>query len=195
MSHAQNIQRTLEAMFHTKTPASGIFRKKLGMQFDRPGAKFVGLAIMFVFVGAIFAFISTQWILGAVLLVATPVLVAYVIDLRGLEIDFKNEKIRRYQSFLGMTTGEWMPLSAFDSVRVYQHQLKTQKGKFINRGPKKYDTHAYYYVRLVSPGLNTSVSLLELNNYQRAKEHAEKVARAARLRLIEKPAKLKEDRV
>ena len=195
MSHAQNIQRTLEAMFRQKPNTAGLLRLKKGMQFGRTIAPYVFIVLVAILSASILTMISSSFIVGLLLLPICIPLVAYIIDLQGIEVDFKNEKIRKYRSFLGLRTGDWWDLSAFDSVRVYQHELKTQKGKFIRRGPKKYDTYAFYYVRLVSPGLTKSISILELDNYHRAKEQAEKVARAARLIMIEKPAKLKEDRV
>jgi len=191
MSHSNNIQRTLEAMFKKKTPSSGILKLSQGMQFDRPGAKFVWLLMMFVLIGAIMSFINGLWVVGLVLLPLIIPIAAYTIDVQGVEIDFKNDKIRHYRWFLGLHFGDWLPLNAFDSVRVYQHQLKTRRGLMGRATGKKYDLDAYYYVRLVSPGLNKSISLLELEDYNRAKYHAEKVARHARLIFIEKPARLK----
>lgn len=195
MSHSDNIKRTLEAMFGQKTNKTGIFRKSQGMQFARPGATFVWLFLIFAIVGAGFAFFKGAFLLGALLLIISPILAAYVIDIQGFEVDFKNDKIRKYRSFLGLNSGEWLPLSSFDSVRVYQHQLKTQRGVLSKMARKDRDTHTYYYVRIVSPGLKKSISLLELNDYSRAKHQAEKVAYAARLRFVEKPARLKEDKV
>ena len=195
MIHSDNIKRTLEAMFGMKTNKSGIFRKSLGMQFARPGATYIMLILVFMLVTAIFALFKGEVVLGIILLIVAPLLAAYIIDLQGFEVDFQNEKIRKYRSFLGVISGTWMPLSSFDSVRVYQHQLKTQRGVFSKMARKEHDTHTYYYVRMVSPGLKTSISLLELTDYSRAKHQAEKVAHAARLKFIEKPAKLKEDKV
>jgi hypothetical protein len=88
-----------------------------------------------------------------------------------------------------------MELGAFDSVRVYQHQLKMKRSPLNRLRPRKFDSEAYYYVRLVSRGLNKSISLLELPEYGRAKFQAEKVAQHARLIYIDKPARLKEDHV
>ena len=195
MSHSDNIKRTLEAMFGQKTSQSGIFRKTQGMQFARPGASYLMIGLIFALVAAIFALFKGEIVLGLILLVVAPFLAAYIIDLQGFEVDFKNDKIRKYRSFLGILSGDWMPLSSFDSVRVYQHQLKTQRGVFSKMARKERDTHTYYYVRIVSPGLKKSISLLELADYSRAKNQAEKVAHAARLRYIEKPARLKEDTV
>lgn len=191
MSHSSNIQRTLEAMFKKKTSASGILKINRGMQFDRPGAKFVWLLMMFVLIGSIMAFINGMILTALLLLPLLAPIAAYIIDIQGFEVDFKNDRIRHYRWFLGLHSGEWLPLSAFDSIRVYQHQLKTRRGLIGRAAGKKYDTNAYYYVRLVSPGLKKSISLLELDNYSRAKYHAEKFARHARLVFIEKPARLK----
>jgi hypothetical protein len=195
MSHGQNIKRTLEAMFKKTTPASGLFRHTQGMQFGRRGGQYLVFAVMAVLVFSITIMINTSLLIGLLLLPLCVPLIAYIIDIQGFEINFTKGKIRKYRSFLGLHSGDWMDLAAFDSVRVYQHELKTQRGKFIQRGPKTYDTHAYYYVRLVSPGLKKSISLLELDDYGLAKNQAEKVSRAARLIMIEKPAKLKEDKV
>lgn len=195
MSHAQNIKRTLEAMFKKTTSASGLFQITQGMQFGRKGGQYLVFAVMGVLIFSITIMINNSLLVGLLLLPLCVPLIAYIIDIQGFEIDFTKGKIRKYRSFLGLRSGDWMDLAAFDSVRVYQHELKTQRGKFIRRGPKTYDTHSYYYVRLVSPGLTKSISLLELDNYGRAKSQAEQVARAARLIMIEKPAKLKEDKV
>jgi hypothetical protein len=111
--------------------------------------------------------------------------------MQGVEVDFKNNQIRRYRWFLGMRSGKWLPLSAFDSTRVYQHSLKTRRSIIGSVTGKKYDTNLYYYVRLVSPGLKTSITLLELDNYDRANYHAETFARHARLIFIDRPARLK----
>lgn len=191
MSHYQNIQRTLEAMFKKQTPASGVLRLNQGMQFDRPGAKFVWLLLMVLLIISVMMIINGSLIIGILLLIPVAPLVAYIIDIQGIEVDFKNEKIRKYRTLLWKRSGEWMPLSAFDSVRVYQHKLKTRRGLVGSVTGKKFDTDAYYYVRLVSPGLNQSVSLLEMDDYHRAKYQAEKVAKHARLIFIEKPARLK----
>ncbi|GAB5417449.1 MAG: hypothetical protein Crog4KO_30310 [Crocinitomicaceae bacterium] len=195
MSHALNIQRTLEAMFKQKTSTSGIFRVSRGMQFERTAAPYLFFGVIGLLTFSIVLMINSSLLLGLLILPLCIPILAYIIDIQGFEVDFKNGKIRKYRSFLGIHSGDWMDLAAFDSVRVYQHQLKTQRGKFIRRGTKAYDTHAYYYVRLVSPGLTQSISLLELDNYNRAKHQAEKVAHAARLIMIDKPAKLKENKV
>lgn len=194
MSHAQNIQRTLEAMFKKTTAASGLFRINQGMQFGRKAGPYLVFAVMAVLVISITTMINASLLGGLLLLPLIAPLIGYIIDIQGIEVDFKNGKIRKYRSFLGLHSGEWLDLDAFDSVRVYQHELKTQRSRF-QRGPRTYDSHAYYYVRLVSPGLNKSISLLELDNYSRAKNQAEKVANAARLIMIDKPAKLKADKV
>ena len=193
MSHNQNIQRTLEAMFKKQTPASGILRLNRGMQFDRPGAPYLVLLIMAIVVVSISLMINNNLILGLSLLPILAPIAAYIIDLQGIEVDFKHGKIRKYRSFLGIRTGEWLDLGAFDSVRVYQHQLKMQRSAMNRFRPKKFNSEAYYYVRLVSPGLNKSISLLELTEYNKAKYQAEKVAKHSRLIFIEKPARLKED--
>lgn len=195
MTHSQNIKRMLEAVYKKKTSKSGLLRVSRGMQFDRAGVKYVSFLVMFLFVFSIITMINGSLVVGYLLVLPIPFLIAYVLDIRGFEIDFKNDKIRKYQSFLGLRSGDWMPLSAFDSVRVYQETLKTQRGKFIRTGPKTYDTHEYYYVRLVSPGLKKSISLLELDNYGRAKYQADKISKHARLIFIEKPAKLKGEKV
>jgi len=195
MTHSQNIKRTLEAVYKKSTTKAGLFRVSQGMQFDRPGVKYVWLLVMLLFIFSIVTMLNTSVLAGYIMVLPIPFLIGYILDIRGFEIDFKNDKIRKYKSFLGIRSGEWMPLSAFDSVRVYQDILETQRGKFIRRGPKSYDTHEYYYVRIVSPGLSKSISLLELDNYGRAKFQAEKIAKHARLIFIEQPAKLKGDKV
>ncbi|XOV65943.1 MAG: hypothetical protein ACFHU9_09930 [Fluviicola sp.] len=195
MSHHQNIQRTLEVMFKKQTPSSGLLRLNQGMQFDRPGGPYLIIAVMVIFVLSINFMIYDNWILGLILLPLIVPIAAYIMDIQGIEVDFKNGKIRKYRSFLGIRSGEWMELGAFDSVRVYQHQLKMKRSPLNRLRPRKFDTEAYYYVRLVSRGLNKSISLLELPEYGRAKYQAEKVAQHARLIYIEKPARLKEDKV
>ena len=194
MSHAKNIKRTLEAMFGKTTTASGIFRVSQGMQFDRKAAPYLVIAVMVLLVFSITTMINTSLLFGLLMLPFCAPIIAYIIDIQGFEIDFNKGQIRKYRSFLGLHYGQWLDLAAFDSMRVYQHELKTQRSKLLRRGPKTYDSHVYYYVRLVSPGLTKSISLLELDDYSRAKLQAEKVARAARLIMIEKPAKLKDDK-
>ncbi len=197
MSHHQNIQRTLEAMFKKQTPASGILRLNQGMQFDRPGGPYLVFAVMIVLILSVSMMINGNFILGLALLPLLLPITAYIMDIQGIEVDFKNGKIRKYRSFFGIRSGEWLELAAFDSVRVYQHQLKLRRSRSpLNKlRPRKFDTDAYYYVRLVSRGLNKSISLLELPEYNRAKYQAEKVAQHSRLIFIEKPARLKEDKI
>ena len=172
-----------------------MFRLNQGMQFDRPGSQFLVLGFMLVLVTSIMLIIQGSFLIGLLLLPVLVPLAAYIVDIQGIEVDFKNGKIRKYRSFLGIRTGEWLDLGAFDSVRVYQHQLKMQRSRLNRLRPKKFDTEAYYYVRLVSPGMNKSISLLELPEYNRAKYQAEKVAQHARLIFIDKPARLKADKV
>ncbi|MCR9170921.1 MAG: hypothetical protein NXI10_00400 [bacterium] len=191
MSHYQNIQRTLEAMFKKQTPKSGMLRLNQGMQFDRPGGPYLVLVVMVILVASISLIFNGNFIVGLAILPLLVPISAYIMDIQGIEVDFKNGKIRKYRSFLGIRTGNWHDLGAFDSVRVYQHKLKTRRGLVGSMTGKKYDTDAFYYVRLVSLGLNKSISLLELDDYNRAKYQAEKVARHSRLIFIEKPARLK----
>ena len=191
MSHHQNIQRTLEAMFKKQTPSSGILRLRQGMQFDRPGGTYLVIVVMMILVASISLMINGNFIVGLAILPLLIPISAFIMDIQGIEVDFKNGKIRKYRSFLGLHSGDWLDLGAFDSVRVYQHKLKTRRGLVGSVTGKKFDTDAYYYVRLVSPGLNKSISLLELDDYNRAKYQAEKVARHSRLIFIEKPARLK----
>ena len=195
MNESEHVQRTMEALFKIKTNASGLFQKSQGMQFDRPFATYMWLLLLLVVTSAIVALVNGSIIFGVFILPLTVPIAAYIIDIQGFEIDFKKNQIRRYRSFLGKHTGEWMPLNSFDSVRVYRHELKTQRNKFIGRGPKQFDSQAFYYVRFVSPVLSKSISLLELTDFQRANYQAEKIARAARLKFIERPAKLKVDNV
>ena len=195
MNHHQNIQRTLEAMFKKQTPKSGLLRLNQGMQFDRPGSPYLIFAVMGVLILSISMMIQVNFIFGFAILPLILPIASYIIDIQGIEVDFKNGKIRKYRSFLGIRSGEWMVLGAFDSVRVYQHKLNLQRSRMNRFRPRKFDTEAYYYVRLVSRGLNKSISLLELPEYNRAKYQAEKVAQHARLIYMEKPARLKEDKV
>lgn len=195
MNHSQNIQRTLESMFKKQTPDSGILRLNQGMQFDRPGSPFLVIGFMMLLTTSIMLIISGSFLIGLLILPFLIPLVAYIIDIQGIEVDFKQGKIRKYRSFLGLRMGEWLDLGAFDSVRVYQHQLKMKSSPLNKLRPRKFDTEAYYYVRLVSPGMNKSISLLELPEYGRAKYQAEMVAQHARLILIDKPARLKADKV
>lgn len=191
MSHSNNIQRTLEALFKKKPTKQGTMIINQGMQFDRPFAKWVWLLFMFVLIGAILALVKGMVILGVILLPLLFPIAAYIIDIQGFEVDFKQGKIRHYKWFLGLHSGKWLPLSAFDSIRVYQHGMKTRRGLVGSVTGKKYDSNTYYYVRLVSPGLKTSITILELDNYNRAKYHAETFARHARLIFIDRPARLK----
>ena len=195
MNESEHLQRTMEALFKINTNGSGIFRKSQGMQFSRPFATYVWLLLMLVLTSAVVTMVNGSILLGVVILPLTLPIAAYIIDIRGFEIDFKRNQIRKYRSFLGIHSGDWMPLNSFDSVRVYQHELKTQRNRFIGRGPKQFDSHAFYYVRLVSPTLSKSISLLELSDFRRTTYQAEKIARSARLKFIERPAKLKVDKV
>lgn len=172
-----------------------MLRLNQGMQFDRPGGPYFVFAIIAVLIFSISLIIQGNLIVGLALLPLLAPIAAYIMDLQGIEVDFKKGKIRKYRSFLGFRTGNWMDLGAFDSVRVYQHQLKMTRSRMNKLRRHKFDSEAYYYVRLVSRGLNKSISLLELPEYHRAKYQAEQVAKHARLIFIEKPAKLREDRV
>lgn len=168
-----------------------MLRLNQGMQFDRPGGPYLVLVVMVILVASISLIFNGNFIVGLAILPLLVPISAYIMDIQGIEVDFKNGKIRKYRSFLGIRTGNWHDLGAFDSVRVYQHKLKTRRGLVGSMTGKKYDTDAFYYVRLVSLGLNKSISLLELDDYNRAKYQAEKVARHSRLIFIEKPARLK----
>ena len=118
MSHHQNIQRTLEAMFKKQTPASGLLRLNQGMQFDRPGAKFIWLLMMFILTGAIALMIQGNFIVGALLIPLLVPIAAYIMDIQGIEVDFKNGKIRKYtKNKLSFPTDDAVKKSVYLALR------------------------------------------------------------------------------
>ncbi len=165
-----------------------------GPQFGKFGATFIFFISMFILILAVMSILENQLMNGFILIGVTIVLIGYLLDFRGFEIDFDNKRIRNYKSFLGLRYGDWFNLEEFNTLQIFnQNLLESRSIGSSGYGGKEYDTHHFYTIILFNRKKDKMIPIYESNNYPKAMRFAEKLASLSGLFLIQTVGKSKNE--
>lgn len=188
------MQESFEIFFKTKSNKSNVIKVSRGPQFGKFGATFFFIISMFILLLAVMSILKNQLMNGFILIGVTIVLIGYLLDFRGFEIDFDNKRIRNYKSFLGLCYGEWFNLEEFNTLQIFnQNLLESRSLGSSGYGGKEYDTHHFYTIILFNRKKDKMIPIYEGNNYPSTMRFAEKLSLHSGLNLIKTVGKNKEE--
>lgn len=181
------VRQAFEQLFKTKADAKGILKVSRGAQFGNSGGVALFMLVVLLLIGVGVSLVNGLVFIACVLAGLSVLLIGYILDIQGFEIDLKSKRIRNYHSFLGARTGAWLHLEGFKVVKVYQENLV--EGRAMQSGysyRRQYDTHHYYTLVLLNPESGKIIELYEGTSYVRTMAYAKKLADLAGLTFIDK---------
>lgn len=168
---------------------NGIVRISHGAQFSRSGAIAGWFLMLILLIIGIVSLLNGGIIISIVLFFICSIIVAYIMDFKGIEIDTNNGKIRNYDSFMGHRSGVWYLLENFNQLKIYEdtflEKRELDSGSTYSSA-NSYDTHRFYTLALLNDDQNRFIKLFEDQSVTIVRIFAAKFAKVSELTLIEK---------
>lgn len=185
----QNLNTAIGRFLKPKIKNSGIVRVTHGAQFSRKGAVFGWFLLMFFLIVGVLMFVQGFLLNGILIFFLCGILVTYILDYKGIEFDFKNGKVRKYNSYMGFRSGCWYFLKNFNYLKIYEDSILEKRA--LNRGTtygsfNSYDTHRFYSLFLINDIEDCFIKLYENESVTRVKILAVNFAEISGLEYIEK---------
>lgn len=144
-----------------------------GPQFNSKANYFAAiLAVGTLFLTVAF-FIHYAFIPAVISLVLSILLIYYVLDIRGFQLNRSRNEIREYKEFMWIKTGEWHNLNDFKAIYLTKSHLAIKTG---HPSQIKSETYHYYHIKLVDETAKKQLFLAEYPNYYKAFKIADNVA-------------------
>lgn len=142
------------------------------------GGKSAYLFVLCIFLlFLLIAFMVHENYIGIPIIVILLVLVIpYMLDIRGVQIDLTNNVIRHYKQSLWGQKGEWITLHTFDQI-ILTHEFYRVKTASPLETESHITKHGHFVVRLISKESKTSFSITEEIKYSGAKKIAHKLSK------------------
>jgi hypothetical protein len=150
-----------------------ITRITKGPQFETKGGVFLFFLAFFIIFLSGDCFIKQKFIYALLSLFISTLLLYLVIDIRGIEIDHFEYKIRDYRNLLGFRIGKWEDIRDYKSVSI---SLRNVKEATSEGSDHDFDVYFYYYVNLINKPDNKILFLAEFEEKEKAKQFANKIA-------------------
>lgn len=165
------MQHIFEKFFKKSTnPSTGVLRVSQGPKFGNPGAAILFFLFMALVIIAIVGFVYQEVTIALIIAILAILLLSYILDIQGIEVNFKKNKIRRYSSFLGFRRGKWFDLSNFEKIGI-THDLLLEKRKFYPSARKgRYSHHNYYTLVLINDRNKVVIPIYESENPNHVKK-------------------------
>lgn len=138
-----------------------------GPQFSIKGAIpifFISLALLIISICGIF---QSDYLLSSVAFILFAILIILVIDIHGIEIDLRENRIRDYKSLYGIKFGKWENLQNYKSIIITKGVLKIPTTEYADHS---YDPYFYYYIKLIDENNEKELTLAEFNDLSKALE-------------------------
>jgi hypothetical protein len=138
-----------------------------GPQFSLKGAIplfFISIALLIISISGIF---QSEFLLSSVTFILFAILIILVIDIRGIEIDLRENRIRDYKSLYEIKIGKWENLNIYKSIIITKGVLKIPTTEYSDHS---YDPYFYYYVKLIDENKEKELTLAEFNELSKALE-------------------------
>ena len=185
-----SIQTAVETLLQPLQFPDGLLRVKHGAQFSRFGGVagwFVALALLII---------AIVWNVQGALFVAFPLyavcflIIAFIADYQGIELNKIDGKIRSYRSFLGYHYGEWQLLEKFTHIKIREDNMYEERVLGSEAGSsRRFDNHKYYGAYLVDKDRNNFIKLYENESVTKTRLFAGKFAEISGLHYDERPAR------
>lgn len=191
-----NTREAISTFFTFKEVGNGISRLSHGAQFSNIGSVVGFFVTIVLLIIAVLAIINESYVIAVLILPLCVVLVAYLMDFQGIEIDSKQSKIRNYRSFLGIRLGTWRNLAEFKELVISQDSLlerRTLAASASYSSSRKYDTHRFYTLYLVDATRKNFIPLRQDDSVTRIRILAEKFSQFSQLSLHEQTVLKKSD--
>ncbi len=175
----QNLNTAIGRFLKPKIKNSGIVRVNHGAQFSRKGAVVGWFLLLFFLIVGVLMFVQGFLLNGIIIFFLCGIFVTYILDFKGIEFDFKNGKVRKYNSYMGFRSGRWHLLKNFKYLKIYEDSILEKRA--LDRGTTYgtfniYDTHHFYTLFLISDIENCFIKLYENVSVSRVKILAENFA-------------------
>mgnify|MGYP000013900262 CR=1 FL=1 len=187
-NHLDRIQKALTYYFKTKRLPNGVIRLSHGANFSKAGSIFAFFLTLFFILISIVYIIHGYYVFCVISLPICTLLIAYILNLEGIEIDTNDGKIRNYKSFLGVRSGDWMDIKNFNQLRICQDSILERRR--IDRGStyssfRSFDNHKFYTLYLVDMSEKHFIKLNEDESVTRVRVLANKFSQLSKVPLNE----------
>lgn len=194
----KNIQKALKTCFDTRITREGHIRISHGAQFSRVGAALSWFLMVFLILIVVALFINGYYLPAILLIVGCVLIAAYILDFQGAEFDMAHAKVRNYQSFLGVRSGEWHSLKELRNLKIIQESIlepRRMDGGTAGSPRRGHDTYFFYTLFLSGRDGKILIRLFEDENVVSVKQLATLFAEKAQLEFQPNPERRKPERI
>lgn len=184
------LQTAIETLLQPQKLPNGILRVKHGAQFSRFGSVAGWFVTMVLLIIAIV--FNVQGILFASfpIYIACVLILAFVLDYQGIELNVALGKIRTYRSFLGYRYGKWYSLEQFTQIKILEDNIFEERALGSEAGSSRaYDNHKYYGAYLLNNDRNCFIKLFENESITKSRLFAGKFAEISGLMYDDRPGR------
>jgi hypothetical protein len=182
--HLSRIQIAISKFFKVKNLVNGVIRVSHGAQFSNSGSIFGFFLTLFLILIAIVFIIQGSYTISLIICLICPIIIGYILDFQGMEIDTVNVRIRNYRSFLGFRSGQWLNLNDFNKLMIYHDSIlekRSMDGGSNYSSSRIFDTHNFYTLYLVDYNEKHHIKLHEDESITRIRIFATKFSELSKL--------------
>lgn len=150
-----------------------ITRITKGPQFETKGGAFLFIVAFFIIFLSGDCFLKQKFIFAILSFFVSTLLISFVLDIRGIEIDHFDYKIRDYRNLLGFKIGKWEDIRNYKSVRISIRDIKEATSEGSDHD---FDVSYFYYVNLINKLDNKALFLAEFEGKDKAIQFANQIA-------------------
>ncbi|MPM10311.1 hypothetical protein SDC9_56640 [bioreactor metagenome] len=139
-----------------------------GPQFR--GGKSAGafFLMFFILIIVVVLFINSVFIIAFCLLAVCSLLAEYILDIRGVEVDKVNSRVREYRSLLLTRFGEWKSYKGYNSLQIADdyYLIRQKEDEVMGRGRVYYEKHHRFIIVLINEEAEKNMLLAEGSDYE-----------------------------
>jgi hypothetical protein len=184
--HLDRIVQAITENFEVKNLKHGLLRLSHGAQLSNAGSVFGFFLTLFLLIIPAVEIVQGSYVASVYILPLCVLIVAYILDYRGVEIDTQKGKVRSYKSFLGFRSGEWFNTDYFNQLRICQDSIlegRTLGGGSTYSSSRSFDTHKFYTLYLVDGNERHFIKLHEEESVTRVRILGSRVSERSRIPL------------
>lgn len=107
------------------------------------------------------------------LLILLIFLFSLMIDIQGVEVDKKNQKIRNYRKIFWIKNGKWLDFKKYKTVQLSKERMAVPISIMRDSGAEIF---YYFFIKFIDDESKSEIVIRDFNNYKKAKTFAVELA-------------------
>lgn len=154
-----------------------------GPQFRGGNSAGAFFLLFFLLIITVFLFVDSDYIAAFCLLAVCSLLAEYILDIRGVEIDKVNSRIREYRVIFFTRSGKWEMYSGYNSLQIAAdyYLIKQVEDSDMGSGRRYYEKHQRFIIVLINEDAARNLLLAEGPDYEEILKKASELSGSLRL--------------